>query len=179
MECRHWKATKLPTESVLMLVTLLGRLGANPEFWASITSAARSWGLKNAGSFDRFKSQHITGDAKLWLQSLSVPRSIKWSTSTCMSSCRRTDGGVGWERIPSFPRTPGPCLEETGCFGVIASGLFLPSSRCKLFRCQHQRSERRTGKKSQVNSFYSLGSSVQGALLALSVWAAFSHKTSL
>ena len=87
-----------------------------------------------------------------------------------MSSCRRSDEGVGWEHIPSFPKAPRPCLEEAGCFGVIASGLFFPSSHCKLFRWQHERSERSTGKKSHVNALYSLGSSVQRALLTLWVW---------
>lgn len=39
------------------------------------------------------------------LQSLSVPRSRKGSAITCMSSCRRSDEGVGWEHIPSLPKT--------------------------------------------------------------------------
>lgn len=102
------------------------------------------------------------------LQSLSVPRARKGSAITCMSSCRslRGWGGSTFLLSPKL-KTPGPCLEEAGCFGVIASGLFFPSSHCKLFRWQHQRSERSTGKKSQVNALYSLGSSVQRALLAL------------
>lgn len=46
MLSRQGKATTLPTECMLMLMTPLGRLEDNPEFWAPITNPAHSWGLK-------------------------------------------------------------------------------------------------------------------------------------
>lgn len=109
-----------------VLMTLLGTLAANPKFWAPISNPLHSWDLKKCWHLWSFEALVYNWGCQAAFKVCQSPDPEKDQQSL---ACHHAEGlmrGWGGSTFLLSPKlkTPGPCLEEAGCFGVIASGLF-------------------------------------------------------
>lgn len=164
-----------------VLMTPLGTLAANPKFWAPISNPLHSWGLKNAGTFDHLKPWFITGDAKP--PSKSVSPQIQKRISNHLHVIMQKvwwGGGVGVHSFsPQNSKLLGHAWRRLGALVWLLLVFSFPSSRCKLFRWQHQRSERSRGKNLKQMLYIPRDHLSKELCLPCGYGVVFSRKTSL